>query len=486
MRNPQQALIELDRADAAESFWEFVKMAWPIIEPAVPLVEGWAIKAMADALQAVAEGKIRKLCMNVPPGLSKSVLTCVLWPAWRWGPFGQPYWRNISASYDQTLATRDLVRCRDLVLSEWYQTRWKIGGFKRDQDQKTYYENKHTGWRFGTSVVGGVTGHRGHTFTIDDPHSVRTAESDIFRMREKRWISETVPTRFVDQANPEMVLIMQRLHVGDMSGVLMEKFADEWTFMVLPMEYDPDRHCSIPEIGFEDPRTERDELLFPERFPRKAVDSLKRALSAEGGSYAVSGQLQQRPIPRDGGLFSRQHLQMWEEERPRGRRVRGWDLAASTTNRAAYTVGLKLCLTYDGRLVIEDVQRFRGTPHQVERKISECANLDGRECGISIPQDPGQAGKAQKSYFASRLHGFRCHFSLESGEKEVRAQPIAAQWEAENVWMVPGTWNAELIAELAGESDFKDQIDALSRAYTYLNSTRVVDDVGTIPGILVD
>ena len=486
LRNPQRALIELDRIEARESFWNFVKMAWPVIEPASPLVEGWAIRAMANALQAVAEKKIRKLCMNVPPGLSKSMLTSVLFPAWRWGPYGQPWWRNISASYDITLATRDLVRCRDLVLSDWYQERWPIGGFKVDQDQKTYYQNEHTGWRYGTSVAGGVTGHRGHCFTIDDPHSVKSAESEVSRLREKTWISHTVPTRFIDQANPEMVLIMQRLHVGDMTGILLENFADEWTFMILPMEYEPDRHCSIPEIGFEDPRTEPHELLFPERFPRHAVDSLKRALSLEGGEYAVAGQLQQRPIPRDGGLFPLKYAQYAEDKPYPGRVVRGWDLAASTTDRSAFTAGVKLRMTPDRRIIVEDVRRFRDSSFGVEEKIKATAQKDGVVCPISIPQDPGQAGKSQKAHYAQKLHGYRVHFSLESGEKEVRALGIAAQWEAGNVWLRKGPWNKDFLDELAGLTTFKDQIDALSRAYAYLLQQIESDDVGTTPGILVE
>ena len=104
-----------DKARCEFSLYEFVKQAWPVLEPGVTFVDGWAVRAIAEHLQAVTDGQCKRLLINVPPGMSKSMLTNVFWPAWEWGPRGLAVHRFISASYEQGLATRDMVRCRDLL-----------------------------------------------------------------------------------------------------------------------------------------------------------------------------------------------------------------------------------------------------------------------------------------------------------------------------------------------------------------------------------
>lgn len=482
-------MIELDRVDCEQSFYDFVRRAWHVLEPVHPFVGGWAVKAVCDALQAVTEGKIQNLLINIPPGCTKSMTTSVLWPAWEWGPRKLAHHRFINGSYEKGLATRDLVRCRDLLCSEWFQTRWPIK-FKDDQDQKTYYENDSTGWRLATSVGGALTGYRGDRVVIDDPHDVKRAESELQRDEALRWWTEVVPTRLNDQDKSAKVLMMQRLHVNDLSGHSIRTEPDVWTKLILPMEYEPDRHCELPEINFSDPRTKEGQLLAPERFSRKAVDKLKRTLSSKGGSYAVAGQLQQRPTPREGGLFHRSKAQIIDSA-PDDivRVVRGWDLAASTGKGSPYTVGVKLGVTNRRQFIVLDVIRFRGTPFDVEHKIKQTAILDGYGVKISIPQDPGQAGKSQKPYMAGVLMGYDVHFSPESGDKVQRAVPFSAQWEAGNVYLVRAPWNDAYIGELTEfgpSADFMDQGDATSRAFAHLiihgDDT---EDIGTTPGLLV-
>ena len=148
--------------------------------------------------------------------------------------------------------------------------------------------------------------------------------------------------------------------------------------------------------------------------------------------------------------------------------VRGWDLAA-TKNAGAWTVGLKMGLL-DGRVYILDVRRKRASPGEVERMYKSCAEADGHSVIPSFPQDPGQAGKAQKADIAGKLHGYRVHFSPETGSKEDRAKPLAAQSEASNLYLVRGPWNDVFVNEacLFPNGQFMDQIDAASRAYMRL------------------
>jgi predicted phage terminase large subunit-like protein len=224
-------------------------------------------------------------------------------------------------------------------------------------------------------------------------------------------------------------------------------------------------------IGWHDPRVEEGELAFPERFSRPVVDDLKKELRGWGGTYAESAQLDQLPAPRGGGMFQRDKFQVVApfDVPAGGQVVRGWDLAASTGMDSAYTAGVRM-RRVKGRIYIEDVQRVRGTPRQVELLISNCAQHDGATCTQDLPQDPGQAGKAQKSYIAQVLHGHKFQFSPETGSKEDRAAPLAAQVEAGNVALVRGPWNDAFITEAASfpVGKFKDQMDASSRAYSAL------------------
>lgn len=500
-------LNEPDKLHAELSLYEFTKQAWHVLHPSTPFVEGWAVGAVAEHLQAVTEGDIDRLLINIPPGCTKSMMANVMWPSWEWGPFGLSDMQYINASYDKRLAVRDMMHTRDLVSSEWYQARWPLD-WKDDDRGKEKFSNTNRGFRYATSVGGGLTGWRGQRFIIDDPHSVQLAESDAERSTARFWFTETTPTRFTDPKKPVYVIIMQRLHAGDISGVVIDKLLEEqgWTHLCLPMEFDttyrsysvvkPRHHKGelervkrikdegdvlhryVPakksdkdalELYPQDPRTEQGELLWPERYDEDAVHNLKVQLTVEGGQYAVAGQLQQRPVPREGGMFKPDRITLVDEP-IEGTTVRGWDLAASKDKTSPWTVGAKLILGYDGRLCIAACRRERGDADEVRSAIRATAVADGYEVRQSIPQDPGQAGKAQVAQFVKDLHGYDCHFSPESGDKEQRAEPFAAQVNAGNVCMVRGPWNDTLLAEmrLFPGSDFKDQIDALSRAYHLL------------------
>ncbi|RUM41430.1 MAG: terminase, partial [Desulfocapsa sp.] len=155
---------------------------------------------------------------------------------------------------------------------------------------------------------------------------------------------------------------------------------------------------------------------------------------------------------------------------------RAWDLAGtekSLNSNPDWTAGVLIGQDTDQNFYIGDVVRFRGGSAEVERTIVATAALDQRtykNVKISIPQDPGQAGKAQKRYLAKALIGYSVRFSPETGSKFVRAEPFAAQAEAGNVFVVSGPWNEEYINELTmfPGGSFDDQIDGTSRGFNEL------------------
>lgn len=503
LANPQFALEAIKKEQSERKLIDFIRNGWVALEPGSKFVSGWAVEATCDHLQAVTEGHIRKLLINVPPGCTKSMTTSVFWPAWEWGPRGLPSNRYILAAHEQGLAIRDNVRSRDLMQYEWYQRNWGANvTLKGDVNSKLYYENTMTGWRMASSVGSGLTGYRGDRLLLDDPHSVKKADSDAYREEVLRWFSETLPTRLNKPSESAIVVIMQRVHERDVSGLIL---AEElgYEHLMLPMEYEAERKCYsivkpsyikdpkkikvsweenhkswVPdENGTDekyavDPRTEDQELLWPERFSMESVTDLKKAFRAWGGSYAEAGQLQQRPAPRGGGMFAKDDFKIVDRAPDGGRTVRGWDLAGTdkkTNKQAAFTVGTKMKLA-NGAIYIEDVDRRQVNPSGVEKMILANAQMDGHGVLQDLPQDPGQSGKAQKLAYGKLLHGYTFAFSTESGSKEDRANPLAAQVEIGNVYLVRGSWNQSFIneASLFPNGQFKDQIDASSRAYAAL------------------
>lgn len=104
------------------SFAAFVQRAWPVLEPSTPLKWGWLLDGMCEHLQAVTEGHIQNLLMNVPPGSMKSLIVGVFWPAWEWGPAERPHHRFVGTAHEESLAVRDNRKCRELIRSRWYQS----------------------------------------------------------------------------------------------------------------------------------------------------------------------------------------------------------------------------------------------------------------------------------------------------------------------------------------------------------------------------
>lgn len=456
--------------ERCRSLVQFVREAWHVLEPTNLYVHGWHIDFICAHLEAITYGRflehglLNRLLGNVPPGTMKSLLVSVFWPAFEWGPCNMPDLRYLSTSYSEDYVKRDSRRMRDLVASEWYQARWG-DHVKLTRWGETSFANDRTGWREGVPF-GSLTGGRGDRLVIDDPHSTETAESASDRARTTRIFRESVPLRLNDPSKSAIVVIMQRLHQEDVSGVALSLKLG-YTHVCLPMEFEADRRCST--IIGADPRIEDGELLFPERFTRAVVERDKIPL----GSFGVAGQFQQRPVAREGGLFKRSWFkdENFINAAPDGTRwVRRWDLAATASRSAAYTAGVKMGVTREKRFVVAHVVRGQWEWAEVRRQISAIAASDGKSVPVVFPKDPGSAGKAVANDLVVMLAGYSAYSEPETGDKVTRAQPFSAQCEAGNVDIVKGEWNQAYLDELClfPGATLKDQVDASSGAFSWL------------------
>lgn len=472
----------------------FVEEAWPIIEPGRKYIHNWHLEAIYQHLEAITFGRFLKMGMsnrlliNIPPGCMKSLTVSVLWQAWEWGPCNMAHLRYLTTSYQEDYVKRDTRKTRDLINSDWYQALWgPNAGLPTEHTPvsltrmgESSFENTAKGTREGMPFRS-LTGGRGDRLVLDDPNNVITVEGVADRELAARIFRESATTRINDPLTSAIVIMGQRTHEGDVSGVALE--IGGYIHLRLPMEFDAEKDPDDPLTGpcetpiFTDPRVDEGELLWPERFPRETVERDKSIL----GPYAVAGQYAQRPTQRGGSTFKKDDFEIIDAV-PHGywEWVRGWDLAGSDGAKnpgAAYTVGVKLGRHSSGLFLITDVVRGQWAEGVVETKIKNTATHDGAPVLIDLPQDPGSSGKTVVRHLVKKLEGFTVVWGPETGSKELRATPVASQAQVGNIKLLRGPWNAAFLDEISHfpKGTYKDQVDALSRAFARLVKTQTAD-----------
>jgi predicted phage terminase large subunit-like protein len=311
----EEQLKDLDRAEFEDSLYAFLMNGWKYIDPA-PFAHGWPIEAVAEHLQAVVDGEIKRLIINIPPRCAKSSLTSVAFPAFTWAQRRKsdtsgPGVQFLHASYSQILTLRDSTKCRRLIESPWYQGLWGDRfSLMPDQNTKSRFDNDKGGSRLSTSVGSSLTGEGGNIIVVDDPNAAQEAHSEATIATTIEWWDGALSTRLNNAKTGAFVVIQQRLGEEDLTGHILSKEVGEWTHLCLPMRFEPERSF-VTSIGWEDPRTEPGELLWPERFGEREVANLERQM----GPWTAAGQLQQRPEPKGGGVIKREWWQLWEREK---------------------------------------------------------------------------------------------------------------------------------------------------------------------------
>ena len=313
----------------------FTKNSWQTIEPAREFYDNWHIDAISEHLQAVVEGDIKRLIINVPPRHMKSISVAVALPAWTWTV--QPNKRFLYASYAGSLSIRDSVKCRRLIDSKWYQNYFgDMFNLTTDQNQKQRFENDQNGQRIATSVDGALTGEGGDIIIVDDPHNVREAESSKVRESVLDWWDQAMQTRLNDPKTGAFIIIMQRVHENDLTGHILSNESNEWDHLCLPARYEKKHPTPTrSSLSFIDPRKKEGELLWKSRVDDKTLKTLEKSL----GTYASAGQLQQSPMPKGGGILKAEWWQEWSEpDLPNIEYVvQSYDTAFSTKETSSYS-----------------------------------------------------------------------------------------------------------------------------------------------------
>lgn len=309
---------------------------------------------------------------------------------------------------------------------------------------------------------------------VDDPHNVlhSIALSEKELQNTLDWWDLVMPTRLNDPKKGIYIIIMQRCHPKDLTGHILARELDA-VHVCLPAEFDS-KH---PNKWFKDPRTVEGELLCPDRFGRKEIDGLKKKL----GTFGASGQLQQLPTPREGGMIKSGWFKIIPALPTEARRrLRFWDRAATQKKKANdpdWTAGTRMSRTADGRVFIEHIDAFRLSSMENEKRIKQRAQLDGHDVQIYIEQEPGSSGVDTIDHYCRNvLSGFATRGKRSTGSKESYIDVLAAQAEAGNVYIVrqsdaDDTWIALFLQQVEQFplAVHDDLLDSAAKAYSELN-----------------
>lgn len=459
-------------------FYDFVQMAWHLLEHGREFVPNWHIEAMCDHLEAVFRGRIKRLVINVPPGSGKSIITSVLWPIWCW--IQDPGWRFIMASFDESLvARRDGTKVLDVVTSKWFRDRWgdRVMIKGKEPSLGEFYTTKG-GMRFATSVGGKVLGRHAHAIVIDDPTKPQTM-TDASLEETKRWKKETSASRLLPGG--AYVLIMQRLHENDLAGFAEEENTEgggePYDFLRLPMRYEAEQHCTT-SIGFEDPRKEEGELLWPAYKNEKEVAQQEKDMGGRD-SAVVAAQLQQRPAPAKGVIFQKSWFQHYVELPTNfDFIVDSWDCAFKDKEGSDFVAGQRWGVKGSN---------FYLFPFRVKQQLSFVATCKAVvEFKTKVDVRGRAYPKAHATLIEDKANGPAVMNALKKimpamiainpeGGKVARANACTPLYEAGNVWHPDKSiapWiddhEASLLKFPKGKKD--DDVDAETQALNYLHT----------------
>lgn len=405
-------------------------------------------------LDAISRGSIDRLMVLMPPGSAKSTYTTVLFPVWWFGQY--PSSSVISTCHTASLATRFARQVRQLVTNRAEQLGYRLDAKARATAE---WRTSAGGEYFSSGVRGPIMGRRADLAIIDDPIKGQT-DADSSRIRDQLWdwYHFDLTTRLKPHAR--VILVMTRWHQDDLAGRLLARNPKEWRCLSLPALAEPaDPLGRAPEAP-----------LWPDWEDKEGLFRRRKTL----GHRAWSALYQQAPSNAGSALFQVERIELVDQlPQDMTRCVRAWDLAATPESHGGdpdWTVGVKLIRQGTDHFIVADVVRARVSPYGLQELLVETARRDGLAVPISLPTDPGQSGKSQIRYLTAALAGYVIKSSAETGSKEARARPVAAQVEGRNVSILRSSWNHIFLDELRefpfGRKD--DQVDALARAFGFL------------------
>ncbi|MGB6538750.1 MAG: phage terminase large subunit [Xanthobacteraceae bacterium] len=438
-----------------QDFAAFVRKTFDTLSPGQTFIPGWHIDALAYQFERLRRGEITRLIINMPPRSLKSITASVAFPAFVLGH--DPTRRIICASYSGKLADKLSNDFRAILSTGWYQSlfpRTRIGPFK---DSETEVEVTQRGFRLATSTGGTLTGRGGDLIIIDDPLKPIDALSEAKRTAANQWFLNTVMSRLDDKRTGGIAIIMQRVHIDDLTGFVLGQ-SDDWTVLSLPAV--AESAATIPLAFGRVHHRQAGEVLSPEREPTEILDQLRQQL----GSDLFSAQYQQAPVPPGGVMIKRHWVQRYSGVPAVAKDsfiLQSWDTASKGGPDNDWSV----CTTWLETMAqwyLLDVWRKRVDYPSLKAAVLEQAKKWNAH-QVLIEEAGTAVGLLQELGFqVPGLVAIR-----PERDKETRMAIASAKFEAKQVYLPDrASWLVDLEAELFSfpGSRYDDQIDSISQA----------------------
>lgn len=438
------------------NFAAFAMRVFQHLEPGTQLLPNWHHDALAYELDRVRTGEEKRLVINLPPRTAKTIYTSVALCAFIHGR--DPTAKIACLSYSSELSGKLMRLYRSVIQSDWYRALFPL---TRIADKNTESEVELTagGFRLAWSMTGTITGRGADLIIVDDPIKAEDAFSDTIRAGVNDTFDSTVLSRLDDKRNGRIIVAMQRFHLEDLSGHVIDKGG--WRVLSLAAIATNDEHIAVGPGQFHFRRA--GELLHPEREPLETLQRMK----ADVGEMRFSAQYQQAPVPLEGNLIKWAWFETddHEPDRSKGRIIQSWDTAGDVGAANAYSVCLTFLrignhhhllhvlrekLDYPAlkRLAIEHAQRWGARTLLIEKAA----------LGAALIQDLRATPKAPQPISIKP-----------EGDKVTRMAAAAALIEARSVFIPKSAdWLDAFKLELLQfpHGAYMDQVDALSQ---YLN-----------------
>ena len=439
-------------------FVTFIGRCFYTLAPNAVWLRNWHIEAMAYEAELVRLGKRRRLMVNVPPRSLKSIVYSVALVAFILGL--DPTKRIIVVSYGTDLSAKHANDFRAILNSSWYGMVFPRTHISATKNTESEVMTTAGGYRLATSIDGTLTGRGGDIIIIDDPLKPVDALSESKRERVNQWYFNTLLSRLDDKQSGAVIVVMQRLHLEDLSGTLLRDW-EEWRHLNLAAIALEDEKIPIGDNRFHIRRA--GEALHPEREPMAALETARAQL----GSDTFSAQYQQAPVPPGGAMIKREWVRRYDRLPVREADcyvIQSWDTASKEGGQNDFSV----CTTWfvqRGRYYLVDV--VRGRFNYPGLKARALANARAYKSPRILVEDTG-VGTALIQEL--QREGLTAIAVKPEHDKITRMSVQSGKFEAGLVFLPDrASWLADLETELFAFPQVRhdDQVDSISQVLGY-------------------
>ncbi len=430
------------QAAAQDNFLNFVRVMWP------DFVKGPHHSKTAAKLQELADGKIKRLIVNMPPRHTKSEFASFLFPAFMMGM--NPKLKIIQTTHTAELAYRFGRKVRNLMGTGEYKNVFENVNLSADSKAAGRWETNYGGEYFAAGVGGAITGRGADLLIIDDPHSEQDALSETAMDSAYEWYTSGPRQRL--QPGGRILIVMTRWSTKDLTGQLMkaqtEPKADQWEVVEFP--------AILPS----------NEPIWPQYWKLEELESVKASLTEQ----KWQAQWQQNPVSEEGSIIKREWWKIWEEEDPPEmvHIIQSYDTAFSKKETADFSAISTWGIfypknSYKPHAILMDCKKGRWDFPELKKTAMEeyrywdpeTILIEAKASGMPLTDELRSMGIPVVNFTPSR-----------GNDKHVRVNSVAPLFEAGMVWRPDERWAEEMVEECAafpfGEHD--DLVDSMTQA----------------------